>query len=345
MKERRRNRYRRGGRRPSGVRIALILLGLAVVYAGILLGVRAVGNRLEGQDAVEAVGSLEGRFDSDILTTQYANRTWTYRKRDLTNILLLGVDWTETEDAVSGRYAGQADFLYLITLDKKNRTILTLQLDRDTITDIRIFGPFGDYTGIRTTQLCLSHAYGDTLEQNNENTVWAVERLLGGIPVDACVALDMGAIDALNEALGGVTVTLEEDFSRLDAQMTKGATVTLRGEQAELFVRGRMNVGDGKNASRMRRQRAFIQAATEKIAQGLNEDVEFADRLFDALSAHMTADVERGWLINKAYESRAYRRSNTMTLAGDYAVGEDGFMEFHADEGSLSELLAANYFE
>ena len=317
MKEGRRNRYRRGGRRPSGVRIALILLGLAVVYAGILLGVRAVGNRLEGQDAVEAVGSLEGRFDSDILTTQYANRTWTHRKRDLTNILLLGVDWTETEDAVSGRYAGQADFLYLITLDKKNRTILTLQLDRDTITDIRIFGPFGDYTGIRTTQLCLSHAYGDTPEQNNENTVWAVERLLGGIP----------------------------DFSRLDAQMTKGATVTLRGEQAELFVRGRMNVGDGKNASRMRRQRAFIQAATEKIAQGLNEDVEFADRLLDALSAHMTADVERGWLINKAYESRAYRRSNTMTLAGDYAVGEDGFMEFHADEGSLGELLAANYFE
>lgn len=345
MKEGRHAWYRRGGRRPSGARIVLILLGLALVYAGILLGVRTVGNRLEGQDAVEPVGSLDGRFDSSALTTQYANRTWTYRKRDLTNILLLGVDWTETEDAVSGRYAGQADFLYLITLDKKNRAILTLQLDRDTMTDIRIFGPFGDYTGIRTTQLCLSHAYGDTPAQNNENTVWAVERLLGGIPVDACVALDMGAIDALNDALGGVTVTLEEDFSSLDAQMTKGATLTLRGGQAELFVRGRMSVGDGKNASRMRRQRAFIQAAAEKFAQGINEDVEYADRLFDALSAHMTADVERNWLINRAYESRAYRRAETMTIDGAYTVGEDGFTEFHADADSLGMLLAVNYFE
>lgn len=345
MKEGRQNRYRRGRRRPSGIRIAMILLALAVVYAGILLSVRAVGNRLERQDAVEAVGSLEGRFDTNELTTQYANRTWTYRKRDLTNILLLGVDWMETEDAVSGRYAGQADFLYLITLDKKNRAIMTLQLDRDTITDIRIFGPFGDYTGIRTTQLCLSYAYGDTPAQNSENTVWAVERLLGGIPVDACVALDMGAIDALNDALGGVTVTLEEDFSHLDAQMTKGATLTLKGGQAELFVRGRMSVGDGKNASRMRRQRAFLQAATEKIVQGLNDDVEYADRIFDALSAHMTADVERSWLVNRAYESRAYRRLETMTLAGSNSVGEDGFMEFHVDADSLGELLAANYFE
>ena len=262
MKEGRRNRYRRGGRRPSGVRIALILLGLAVVYAGILLGVRAVGNRLEGQDAVEAVGSLEGRFDSDILTTQYANRTWTYRKRDLTNILLLGVDWTETEDAVSGRYAGQADFLYLITLDKKNRTILTLQLDRDTITDIRIFGPFGDYTGIRTTQLCLSHAYGDTPEQNNENTVWAVERLLGGIPVDACVALDMGAIDALNEALGGVTVTLEEDFSRLDAQMHE------RGRREERVAHaaaaGIHSGSDGENRAGTERGRGVCRPASRR---------------------------------------------------------------------------------
>ena len=341
---RKNHRHRR--RRLSGAAIAVALVCAALAYAGVLLGIRTVGSRLERSDAPEPVGSLDGRFASDELTLRYADRTWTYRKRELTNLLLIGVDWAEMNSpAASGRYAGQADFLLLLTFDKKNRTISTLQIDRDTMTDIRVYGPFGEYTGIRETQICLSHAYGATAVENCENTVWAASRLLGNIPVDGYLALDMSAITALNDALGGVTVTLEEDFSALDPQMVRGATITLQGKQAETFVRGRTGVGDGTNAARMKRQKVFMQKAGDLIAEGLERDSGFAGTLLDALSGHMTMNVTRGWLINKAYESSGYRRTETRTLAGTHALGADGFTEFRADTDALNDLLTASFFE
>lgn len=341
---RKNHRHRR--RRLSGAAIAVALVCAALAYAGVLLGIRTVGSRLERSDASEPVGSLDGRFASDELTLRYADRTWTYRKRELTNLLLIGVDWAEMDSpAASGRYAGQADFLLLLTFDKKNRTISTLQIDRDTMTDIRVYGPFGDYTGIRETQICLSHAYGATAAENCENTVWAASRLLGNIPVDGYLALDMSAITALNDALGDVTVTLEEDFSALDPQMVRGATIALQGKQAETFVRGRTGVGDGTNAARMKRQKAFMQKAGDLIAEGLERDSGFAGTLLDALSGHMTMNVTRGWLINKAYESSGYRRTETRTLAGTHALGADGFTEFRADTDALNDLLTASFFE
>lgn len=341
---RKNHRHRR--RRLSGAAIAVALVCAALAYAGVLLGIRTVGSRLERSDAPEPVGSLDGRFASDELTLRYADRTWTYRKRELTNLLLIGVDWAEMDSpASSGRYAGQADFLLLLTFDKKNRTISTLQIDRDTMTDIRVYGPFGEYTGIRETQICLSHAYGATAAENCENTVWAASRLLGNIPVDGYLALDMSAITALNDALGGVTVTLEEDFSALDPQMVRGATIALQGKQAETFVRGRTGVGDGTNAARMKRQKVFMQKAGDLIAEGLERDSGFAGTLLDALSGHMTMNVTRGWLINKAYESSGYRRTETRTLAGTHALGADGFTEFRADTDALNDLLTASFFE
>lgn len=43
--------------------------------------------------------------------------------------------------------------------------------------------------------------------------------------------------------------------------MTKGATLTLTGEQAVTLVRRRMDVADGTNETRMTRQREFMDAA------------------------------------------------------------------------------------
>ena len=337
--------YGQSRKRLSGAWIVAIVIGAVLLYIGVLFGIRTIGDKIEKQDTVEAVGSLEGRFPSETLTMQYGGRTWTYRKNALTNLLLIGVDWEESESSSSGRYAGQADFLLLVTLDRTNKTVFTLQLDRDTMADIRIYGPFGDYTGIQTAQICLSHAYGANDAANCENTVWAVSRLLGGIPIDGYLALDMSSIALFNDALGGVTVTLEDDLSALDPEMTVGATVTLHGAQAETFVRSRMAVGDGKNTSRMRRQRAFIKAAEELLFQGMNEDMNFVGSVYDALEGHITTDIKRGWLINKAYECKAYQRLDMVTPAGSHSVSADGFMEFYADTDSLNALLTEHYFE
>lgn len=323
-----------------------MLVCIAVVYAGILLGIQLIGNRLEKQEVAETFGSLEGRFDSDELMFSYGGRTLTYRKRDLTNILIMGVDWVDMEESSSSaRYSGQSDFLLLLTLDRENRTISTLQIDRDTMTPVKIYGPFGDYAGQRTEQICLAHAYGDSEAENCRNMVWAVSSMLGGIPIDSYVSLDMESISVLNDALGGITVTLEDDFTRLDPAMAQGVTLTLQGKQAEYYVRGRMGIGEGTNLSRMKRQQVFIQAVGDRVVDEMNRDLDFVGTLFDRLSGHMTTNLDRGGLINTAYESRAYQRLDTKNLAGRHCVGEDGFVEFWLDEDALGSLLANTFFE
>lgn len=328
------------------MKLVALIAGIIVLYAGILLAVHVVGNHLEHPEEVkETVGSLEGRFTSDALTLNYGGHKWTYRERELTHILLMGVDWEEMQQSnTSQRYRGQADFLMLLTIDQKNKTVSTLQIDRDTMADMRIYGVFGNYAGIRRQQICLSHAYGDTEEACCENVVWAVSNLLGGIPIDSYVSLDMGSIAVLNDALGGITVTLEDDFSHLDPTMTRGTTLTLNGQQAEYYVRGRMGVGAGTNASRMQRQRVFMQAVGDLIVTGMSQNIEFVASLFDRLSGHMVTNIERGWFIDKAYASSAYQRLENRTLAGSHRIGSDGFVEFWADEDALGSYLTEAFF-
>lgn len=46
--------------------------------------------------------------------------------------------------------------------------------------------------------------------------------------IDFYVAMNMDGISELNDLAGGVTVTLEDDFSSIDPAMTKGTTLTLQ---------------------------------------------------------------------------------------------------------------------
>jgi len=316
------------------------------VYAAVLMGIQTFGGRMDPGDVpVEPVGSLEGRFSDNEITYTYMDRIWKYRRNDLTNILMIGVDWTEQKVPLSSRYRGQADFLQLVSIDKVGRTVSVIHIDRDTLTPIRIYGPFGDYAGERTTQICLSYAYGDTQQHSCENAVWAVSRLLGGIPIRGYMVMDAGGIAAVNDALGGVRVTLQDDFTHLDPEMAKGRTLTLRGRQAEYYVRGRIGVGAGTNLSRMARQKTFAEGANERLLEGMARDMNYIGDVLERTAAHIATDLPRGWLINTAYASRAYARTGIHGISGIHGIGEDGFVTFTPDPDSLGELLTSFFFE
>ena len=88
-----------------------------------------------------------------------------------------------------------------------------------------------------------------------------------------------------------------------------------------------------------------MEAVGDRVVEGMNKDLDFVGSLFDGLSEYMTTDIDRGWMINKAYDSRAYQRLDARIIAGSHCIGEDGFTEFWADEDALLSLLAGIYFE
>ena len=271
----------------------------------------------------------------------------TYRQRkDVTTILLMGIDTESENSAVQGyRNGGQADFLRLLVIDSTNKSITQIQIDRDTMTPITVLGVLGNKSGVRTAQICLSHGFGDGRNQSCELTVEAVSNLLFGIPIDFYVAMNLDGISTLNDMMGGVTVTLEDDFSALDAAMTPGTTLTLMGDQAEIYVRSRRNIGIGTNEARMARQELYVSQLASLLYERMGEDKEFAGVLYDDLSPFLTTNLSRGRLINEVWAARDYERTAIVRPDGIHEVGEDGFMQFYIDEAALQQIVINLFYE
>ena len=269
----------------------------------------------------------------------------TYRRKGgVTSILLMGVD--RDGSAVSGGYrnGGQADFLELLVIDDSSRTLTRIQIDRDTMTPITVLGVLGDRSGVRTSQICLSHGFGDGAAQSCELTVEAVSNLLLGAPIDDYIAMNLDGISVLNDAVGGVTVTLADDFSALDPAMTPGTTLTLQGDQAEYYVRSRMSIGVGTNEARMERQQDYISRLAEGLNARMREDQSFAGALYDALEPYIVTDVSRGLLINQAWAAKDYQRE-VIRLEGTHRIGADGFMQFYADEDMIRRIVLELFYQ
>lgn len=314
----------------------------AVLFCVLMAGCYAAGRWLENRNVHEQRGVMSDGF-GQVPVVEYQGNTYA-RKLNMTTILLMGVDQSADAETVGFRQGGQADFLMLLVLDHDAKTVRQLQIDRDTIAQVVTLGVLGNVVGTRDMQICLAHGFGATREENCKYTVQAVENLLEGIDIHLYLALQLDAIDVFNDALGGVTVTLEDDFSAYDPQMTAGTTLTLHGSQAEAFVRSRMEVGDGSNASRMRRQQAYLSAAGDLLREKLAKDPNFIGEVYDQVSGAMTTSMSRGRMINEANRAYQYDILPVETLAGEYKIGEDGFMEFHADEDALLVWTMETFF-
>lgn len=317
----------------------LLLLAIAIALGLIYTG----GRWMETKDAQpETRGNhLERYAYEDTIDVDGIS----YRRRkDVTSILLMGVDRDSDTVVTGNRNGGQADFLQLLVIDSSEQRITRLPIDRDTMTPITILGVLGNKSGVRTSQICLSHGFGDGKEESCELTVSAVSNLLLGTQIDNYVAMNMDGISALNDAVGGITVTLEDDFSALDASMTKGKTMTLKGDQAEIFVRSRRSVGVGTNEARMARQQQYIAQLAEQIDGRIHTDQSFMGSLYDELEAYLVTDLSRGTLINQAWTSRDYERT-VMGLEGEHQVSADGFMQFYADEAALKQVVLELFYQ
>jgi len=320
----------------------------AIILLAILIGiVYWVGQTLEeDRQTVEARGDLSERF-AEVPAVEYNGAL--YRPyENLTSILMIGVDrYSTAEDTgLSYRNGGQADYLLLLVINDDTGTVTPIQIDRDTMTEITILGVLGDNTGTRMTQICLSHGFGDGKELSCRLTEEAVSGLLQGIGIDFYIAMDIDGISTLNDALGGITVTLEDDFSALDPAMVSGATLTLEGVQAEYYVRGRMYIGVGTNEARMVRQRTFMDALSQRVYERIHDNgsADFVGDLLDSLDPYLLTDMARGRIINEAWNTRDFDRLDTVQPEGRFVIGEYGFNEFHADEASLEAIVMNTFY-
>lgn len=329
-------------KKQRGLIWGIVLLVCVAAIAGFAILV----NRAEKSSGTQTYGDLEERF-APVVTLEQNGTKFGYRNGRLTNILVIGIDQRDINQTRTGfRNGGQADFLLLLSIDRENRRITPIQLDRDTITGVEMLGVLGHPAGIRQTHLSVAQVFGRTREQNCENTVRAVRRLLYDVPITYYLALDMAGITDLNDALDGVTVTVGEDLTNLDPALKAGARVTLRGQQAETYVRSRMAViSDPTNAGRMRRQRTYMAAAVERFTSLASKDLSFIDEFMEKMQDHIVTDVPQSWLTSHLQSYLQYERADICVPSGVHQDSTDGFTEFYPDEEALKKMVIEIFFE
>lgn len=265
-------------------------------------------------------------------------------KKGLETILLIGVDkYGDQTQETSYNNSQQSDFLMLLVLDKENNTRAALHLNRDTMTEIPVLGVRGEAAGSIIGQLALAHTYGSGGADSCRNTVDAVSGLLYGISIDHYVAFTMDAVGQVNDMVGGVTLTMLDDFSSVSSEMQQGAVVTLTGDMALAYVRTRYGLEDSSNLHRMERQRQYLTELSDVLTAKIDADDGFLLEVLDAVSAYMVSDCTASQL-SQAYDRwEGYEDGGILTMEGTAEQGAE-FMEFYPDEAALRQLVAELFY-
>ena len=327
-------------------RVKLKTIGFIILAIVAVLGIAGTAvyflNDRQGQRPTDP-SVISGDEDDELLLYEGGY----YRLRsDLDTVLLMGVDKTAEYHHVEGDSVNhqQADFLLLLVLDKKNQRCTPLHINRDTMCVIWQLDVFGDPLSPLNGQITLAHAYGSGGKDSCRNEVRAVSELLYGTKIDNYVSVTMDAVPAVNDLVGGVTVTVLDDFSQVSDVLRQGETVTLTGDLALTYVRSRMYVGDTTNTSRMARQQQYLKALREKMMKARQKDANFSMKVLEAVSEGMVTDCSTYRLTELADALTAYEFDEIQMIAGETVQGEE-FMEFYADEDALYRQVIDLFYE
>ena len=157
--------------------------------------------------------------------------------------------------------------------------------------------------------------------------------------------VNVGAVSVVNDMVGGVTVTIEDDFSEVDPTLKMGETVTLMGEHAENYVRQRKEVADGRNESRMQRQSSYEEAFKPAFRTKCNEDNKFPLEVYHALEDYMTTDISAKKFCRLALLLSDENEDEKLSISGTYGLDEDEWQTFTPDEDSLQQAIIELFYE
>ena len=348
------------GRGGSGTKIIAGLLAIAATFA-IIFGGLSFYETFQKKKHPETEGSsmrwIDDNtvyIDSELYGFDHRMETYLFIGTDNSGNLVTykgletDADSTGADSEARGEenyQGGMADYLLLLVMDHTTDTYGAIAIDRNTITEVDMLDENGELFGVKDMQICTSHWYGRDGEESAENTAKAVRNLLGELEyIDGYFVRNMQEIELLNHTVGGVTLTIEDDMENVDPAFVKGSTITLTDEQAEKYLRARMAVGEGDNASRMRRQQTYMESFFIKAAQNVNSDPAYAQKFWNTLREAGVTDMTGNDASRIGEKMRSGKSKGILHIEGETKIGtvlNDGLEheEFYPDPASIYHVM------
>lgn len=303
--------------------IALVLI-LAIVYSGLRILESTV---FYGQEK-------EFRVKTKTIVRDGVRY---YPRQDINVILVMGINQPGPVSPEEPNHGNSADMLALVVFDEKAQQYTVLNLNRDTMLDMPELNEKGVEIGSVYAQLGYAHTFGTGMEDSCENTRKAVSNFLGGVTIDYYVSMNVDAISLLNDAVGGVTVNITEDFSAVDDSLPMGR-VKLQGRQAQTYVQSRWYVGDELNLSRIERQKQYMDGYIAAFRETVKtSDTGFVLNTYNSVASYLISDLPISTLTGMVERYIDYPLMGVISLEGENKI-VNNYCEFYPDEEKLEDL-------
>ena len=330
---------KRNKNRRKRIAAVLVICGVLAVVAVFAAGIWKQQRKAHMETNGTSVSSEENTSES----ITYKGKTYVYNDH-LSNYLFMGIDTKgDMETAESGN-AGQADAVFLVSVDRVTKEMQVISIPRDTMTEIEMFSVSRKSLGLMENHINLQYAQGDGKTESCELMETAVSNLLGEIPIHGYCSINMDGIPIITEAVGNIQVVIPDNsLSEITPEFTEGAEVTLTKDNVEQFVRYRDTGREQSALVRQDRQKVFIEAYIKKAQEQYAKDASFVTKLYESMESYMVTNMGNDIfvkLLSAAQESEAF----VYTLPGEGAQG-DYFDEYHVDEEALQEMIVSVFYK
>ncbi|WP_249594874.1 polyisoprenyl-teichoic acid--peptidoglycan teichoic acid transferase TagU [Peribacillus frigoritolerans] len=250
------------------------------------------------------------------------DRTTDKRTKDLAlsdqepfSMLMLGVDERDGDK-------GRSDTMIVLTVNPQKKSVKMLSIPRDTRTEIVGHG----------TQDKINHAFAFGGAKMSMDTV---ENFLD-IPIDYYMKINMEGFKDIVDAVGGVTVQNDLDFTSDGIHFAKG-THTLTGKEALAYSRMRHDDPSG-DFGRQSRQRAIIEAVIKEGAS-LSSLTKY-DEVFDALGNNIQTNLTFDDMMDIQKNYRDASKSITQSSINGNGTKIDGIYYYIVSDEEKEKVQA-----
>lgn len=287
----------------------------------------------------------------------YEGEVYAY-KEDCLNFVLMGIDRAgrlDKETDLSDWSAGQADTIFLVSLDNKNKKVSIIGIPRNSMVPLDIYNEKEECIDTIYNQICLQYGYAGGGELGLAEMKNSVSELFFELPVHGACAVSYDAIGIVTDRLGGIEVTVPDDMTAFHKSYTKGSTVKLTRKNVVPYLRYRDNSELGSPTTRLTRQKAFLQTAILQAVQELKKNPAFVSDIYQAIVPYMNTDITLDKAVYLAAQSVDYSigESSFYQLPGedrrvDFKKAknpEDFYDDFYLDEEALKKTMMEIFYE
>lgn len=371
-RDQKRNNKRNNRRKKSGIEkvimcllstvlIIMLVLGLAgtILYKSGEIALRASANAAEPTmtiDIEEVSRIRENLEQNDSVAWQddwvvHDGKVYEYRE-DMLNFLLLGIDHggkLSSETELSDWNAGQADTIFLVSLNQTDKTISVIGIPRNAMVNVEIFNSESERVETIYNQICLQYGYAGGGELGLRKMKESVSKLMCGLPIHGACAVSFDAISVITDRLGGIEVVVPDDMTEHDRAYVQGSTQILTGKNVVPYLRYRQYSTLGSPTTRLERQKDFMRVAMARTMQEVKANPVFVKDIYAALRSYMNTDIsvdEAVYIASRALDCTLAEQSFYQLTGVDraeYFVTDNGrqdfYNDYYIDEDALQKIM------